>query len=68
MKNSYWVDIFKDFSKKKMKFKCRQCGKLLAYEKILLGTIEIKCPRCKTVNKLVFDDIEPIVKIITENS
>jgi len=36
----------------KMKeFRCRKCGKLLAREAIS-GALEIRCPRCKTQNRL----------------
>ncbi|MFA5340181.1 MAG: Com family DNA-binding transcriptional regulator [Clostridia bacterium] len=30
--------------------RCKKCGKLLGYGK---GEFEIKCPRCKTKNKVV---------------
>ncbi len=59
-----WVDIFRKFASKKDPFRCKECGRLLAYEKILLGAIDIKCPRCKSNNKIYFDDIEDIKNII----
>ena len=59
------ADDFKTFISEKSEFRCRKCGKLLAYEKVLLGIVEIKCPRCKTVNKIIFDDIDAVVDIIS---
>ncbi len=32
-----------------IEFRCTRCGKLLGY---LEGKAEIKCPRCKKINKL----------------
>ena len=32
-------------------FRCEKCGKLLA-KMGTTGTVEIKCPRCKTLNTL----------------
>jgi len=32
--------------------RCTQCDKLLAKESISDGVFEIKCPRCKTINRV----------------
>lgn len=64
--NSTAAIAFEYFTKDKELFKCRKCGKLLAYERILLGVVEIKCSRCKTNNMLVFDAIDAILKIIED--
>ena len=35
-----------------MNKRCKKCDKLLyKHEKDLRGTIEVKCTRCKTINK-----------------
>lgn len=31
-------------------FRCFKCGKLLAMENIIVGTVEIKCKSCKELN------------------
>jgi len=32
-----------------IQFRCRKCNKLLGY---IQGTAEIRCPRCKEINKI----------------
>jgi len=59
-------EAFKTFLSEKSEFKCRKCGKLLAYEKVLLGVVEIKCPRCKTINRILFDDIDSVIDIVED--
>ena len=59
-----WKNAIDAFTSNKEPFRCKKCGKLLAYEKILIGTIEIKCTRCKVNNNIYFDSIEELKKIM----
>jgi phage FluMu protein Com len=33
-------------------FRCSRCGRLLCLEKLVEGTLKIKCRRCKSMNVL----------------
>jgi len=61
-----WQKAFDLFIAQKRRWRCSTCGKTLAYEKILLGIIEVKCPRCKKLNTTLINGIDQMINIILD--